>query len=80
MTMHDTERLRGAINRLGAVLAGIVATAEEKSRERCPYKTVELACTFPGGCMNQMREARLVRCGGDHLIEWGPPPARDQRP
>lgn len=56
--------------KLTEVLSGIARTADEKSRERCPYKTVTLRCTYSGGCQNQRRKALAIHCMGDHLINW----------
>ncbi len=66
--MDEHERIRAAMARLGEVLTGIAATADEKSRERCPYKTAALECTFHGGCQNQRHINRVVHCGGDHRL------------
>ena len=55
------------------VLATIARTADEKNRERCPYKTVDLCCTYKGGCQNQLRDPSHFAlgtshaCKGDHL-------------
>ncbi len=59
--------------KLTDVLAAIARTADEKNRERCPYKTVDLRCTYAGGCQNQRRDASHLAvgtshfCAGDHL-------------
>ena len=79
--MTEQDHIRAAIVKLTETLAGIARTADEKNRERCPYKTVEFKCTYAGGCRNQKHDAShfalgtshsAVHCTGDHLIEWAP--------
>jgi hypothetical protein len=77
--MTEQQQIRQAIAKLTDVLVGIARTADERNRERCPYKTVELRCTFQSGCQNQRRAAGTIHCTGDHLLLWEPAP-RDQRP
>ena len=66
---------------LTETLSDIARTADEKNRERCPYKTVDLRCTYKGGCQNQKRDTShvalgtwhaTIQCTGDHLIAWSP--------
>lgn len=59
--------------KLTGILAGIARTADEKNRERCPYKTVALRCTFRSGCQNQQRDSTGMMCGGDEFVRWPPP-------
>lgn len=71
--MNEQNKIRTALKTLSTVLSGIARTADEKNRERCPYKTVELRCTYSGGCQNQRRDASHFavgishRCAGDDL-------------
>ncbi len=71
--MDEQQKIRVAISRLTDVLASIVRTADEKNRKRCPYKTVDLRCTYSGGCRNQIRGVSHAAlgtshsCGGDDL-------------
>lgn len=53
---------------LSRILGEIVMTAEKKTLERCPYKTVEEQCTFRGECQNQQREQDRTRCASDEAI------------
>ena len=59
--------------RLTRVLADIARIADEKNRERCPYKTADLRCTYLGGCQNQRPNASHFApgtsrfCAGDAL-------------
>ena len=79
--MDELQKIRAALGRLTDVLAGIARTADEKNRERCPYKTIDLRCTYTGGCENQERNTSHFApgtshsCAGDHL-NFSP---RDQR-
>jgi len=86
--MDDHAKTRAALHQLTEVLISITHTADEKNRERCPYKTAELQCTYSGGCQNQVwdrlpsaspteKRIRLIRCTGDHLLEWS---RSDQQP
>ena len=75
--MDEQQKIRAAIAKLTDVLTGIARTADEKNRERCPYKTVDLRCTYQGGCQNQRRESGTIHCTGDHLIEWSAPSSMD---
>jgi ribosome modulation factor len=75
--MNEQQRVRAALAKLTDVLTGIARTADEKNRERCPYKTVELRCTYAGGCQNQRRESAAIQCLGDELIEWSEYGIRD---
>ena len=68
----EHEKIRTALANLTDVLAGIARTADEKNRERCPYKTVDLRCTYAGGCQNQQRKAGAILCTGDSFISWSP--------
>jgi hypothetical protein len=81
--LDEQQKVRAALGKLTDVLAGIARTADEKNRERCPYKTVDSVCTYSGGCQNQNRIAShfalrtahsVIDCTGDHLIEWSPAP------
>ena len=72
--MDDQATIRESLARLTEVLSGIARTADAKNRERCPYKTVELRCTYRGGCQNQRRKSGIIHCAGDYLIEWSPAP------
>lgn len=65
--MDELTKIRASLAKLSEVLAGIARTADEKNRERCPYKTVELSCTYVAGCRNQLRAFDAIHCGGDHL-------------
>ena len=72
--LDEQTKIREALVTLADALTGIARTADEKNRERCPYKTVELRCTYAGGCQNQRHSspvaigtAHEVRCGGDDL-------------
>ena len=65
--MSEQQRTRAALAKLTDVLTGIAHTADEKNRERCPYKTVELSCAYSGGCQNQRRNGSNVHCSGDDL-------------
>jgi len=81
--MNDHDKIRASLTKLTDVLTGIARTADAKNRERCPYKTADLRCTYAGGCQNQLWERlpsagptpkseRMIRCTGDHLLEWSP--------
>ena len=70
--MDEHEKIRTALADLTDVLAGIARTADEKNRERCPYKTVDLRCTHAGGCQNQKRKTGAILCTGDSFISWNP--------
>ncbi len=74
--MDEQIKIRQALGKLTEVLAGIARTADEKNRERCPYKTVASMCTYAGGCQNQRRDASVIHCTGDRLIEWEPASSR----
>ena len=74
--MTEQERIRAAFARLTDALAVIARTADEKNRERCPYKTAQSRCTYLGGCQNQQHESDQINCGGDEFIQWAP---SDQR-
>lgn len=63
-------RLQSALDELGAVLSEIVATAEQKNKERCPYRNAQNLCTFTAGCQNQRRDHAHIHCAGDHLLHW----------
>ncbi len=65
---NEKARLESAVRRLGTVMTEIVTTAEQKNKERCPYKTADWLCTFAGGCRNQLRDVQPIRCGGDEFI------------
>ncbi len=71
MDADEQKRVRDAMERLRATLTQIVATGEEKSRERCGYRARDSRCTFAGGCMNK----RGTMCGGDEFIRFAPRPA-----
>jgi hypothetical protein len=70
--MDEQDKTRAALAGLTDVLVDIARTADEKNRERCPYKTVDLRCTYAGGCQNQRRETATVLCAGDSFIAWKP--------
>lgn len=65
--MDEQTRIRASLAKLTEVLSGIAHTADEKNGARCPYKTVELRCTYRGGCQNQRRESGALHCNGDSL-------------
>jgi ribosome modulation factor len=71
--MNKQDKIRVALGKLTDVLTGIARTADEKNRERCPYKTVALRCTYSGGCQNQRRDSIDMMCGGDEFVRWPPP-------
>ena len=83
--MNEQDRIRNALAKLADVLGGIARTADEKNRGRCPYKTVDLRCTYSGGCQNQVRDASRFAlgtshfCAGDHLIDRSPAPEYEPR-
>jgi hypothetical protein len=62
-----------ALADLAGVVGGIVATAEEKCCERCPYLNVRRECTAAFGCINQVFRAGRERplCSGQHKINFG---------
>ncbi len=60
--------LKAAVEKLRAVMNGIVLIAEEKNKTRCPYKSVQLLCTLGGGCVNQLRKGPTPRCKGDQFV------------
>ena len=60
--------LKAAVEKLHAVMNGIVLMAEEKNKTRCPYKSGQLLCTFSGGCRNQLREGPVAGCRGDQFV------------
>lgn len=68
MQADERQRLRAALDEMGGILVEIVVVAEQKNRERCPYKTVEMLCTFSGGCQNQRVHEGRRRCVGDQAI------------
>jgi hypothetical protein len=70
--MDEQQKIRAALAKLTAILAGIARTADEKNLERCPYKTVALCCTYSGGCQNQRRDSADMMCGGDEFVQWTP--------
>jgi len=70
--MTEQDKIRAALGKLTGILAGIALTADEKNRERCPYKTVEMHCTHAGGCQNQVRQTPAITCGGDESVQWTP--------
>jgi ribosome modulation factor len=70
--MTEQEQIRQAMAKLTGILAGIARTADEKNRDRCPYKTVALRCTFRSGCQNQRRDSTGMMCGGDEFVRWSP--------
>lgn len=70
--MNEQQKILGIFEKLTDVLSGIARTADEKNRERCPYKTVALRCTFRGGCQNQRRDSADMMCGGDEFVQWTP--------
>lgn len=71
MSSAERERLQAALARLGAVVGEIVATAEDRSRAVCPYKTAGHLCTFDGGCASQQRRPGEVRCAGGEFLGRG---------
>jgi hypothetical protein len=68
--MDDQSKIRAALGKLTSTLASIARTADEKNRERCPYKTAAMLCTFHGGCQNQRRGTGVVHCAGDERLTW----------
>ncbi len=65
--LDEQTKIREAIAKLTEVLAGIARTADDKNRERCPYKTADLRCTYSGGCRNQVWD-RLPSAGSTHQL------------
>ena len=76
--MDDQTQIRAALAKLTDVLSNIVRTADEKNLTRCPYKTVNLRCTYSGGCQNQRPDTSHFAlgtshsCAGDDLIDFTP--------
>lgn len=69
--VNEPTKTRAALAQLTEVLASIARTADEKNRERCPYKTKDDLCTYHGGCQNQRLSHFALgtshSCAGDHL-------------
>ena len=72
--MDERSKTQAAVAKLTDVLAGIARIADEKNRERCPYKTVEWQCTYSGGCRNQQRAQSTMMCSGDEFVRFSPTP------
>lgn len=67
--------LEAALAELAGVVGDIVATAEQKSCERCPYMNVGRECTAAFACLNQVFRAGKERplCSGQHRINFSRP-------
>ena len=79
LTSHRTPReqqppesLEEALAKLERVIGSIVHTAEEKSRQRCPYMNTLRECTAGFECINQVARAAHERplCSGQHKINF----------
>ncbi|MFN8221657.1 MAG: hypothetical protein U0R50_00250 [Gaiellales bacterium] len=73
-----TERIDPAayqerLDRITDLFESMMATAEELSTRRCPYKNKDDECTAAFGCRNQRRarvEGGRKACGGDDRIDY----------
>lgn len=69
----DAVAVAASFDRLSAILADMMATVEEVSRSRCPYKNRHGRCTAQFGCRNQRRPTEpggLRVCGGDDKLDY----------
>lgn len=66
------EAIQAALSELSGIVGGIVATAEEKSSERCPYMDTRRECTAAFFCANQVRPPGRARplCSGQHKVNF----------
>ncbi len=53
MTIADEEQYQQRLDLLTDILADIAGHAQAVSKERCPYMTVQRACTAKFRCRNQ---------------------------
>jgi hypothetical protein len=63
------------LERIAALLGAMMATVEDLSTRRCPYKNRLDQCTAGFGCRNQIRPRRPdlpIVCGGDDKLDYRP--------
>lgn len=65
--------VRERLDRLSAIFGEMMATVEEVSKYRCPYKNREGRCTAAFGCRNQRKPTEAGGrnvCGGDDRLDY----------
>jgi hypothetical protein len=65
--VSPADDIRAARERCLVVLGEIAQLAAERSLTRCPYRARLDACTFTGGCRNQLLSDAQRRCAGGLL-------------
>jgi hypothetical protein len=68
----DAAAIQERFDRLSAIFTDIMATVDEVSKYRCPYKNRIGRCTAAFGCRNQRRTAEpddLKICSGDDRLD-----------
>jgi hypothetical protein len=69
----DAGEYQERLDRITDLFASMMATVDELSTRRCPYKNRFDECTAHFGCRNQrkpVREEGLKRCAGDDKLDY----------
>ena len=69
----DSEAYQQRLDRLSAILGSMMATVEDLTTKRCPYKDRHDRCTARFGCRNQRKppvEGERMICAGDDKLDY----------
>jgi hypothetical protein len=69
----DPAAYQERLDRMTELFTSMMATVDELSTRRCPYKNRFDECTAHFGCRNQRkpeREGGLKRCAGDDRLDY----------
>ena len=69
----DDAAYRERLDRLSAILGSMMATVEDLTTKRCPYKNRHNRCTAGFGCRNQRKppaEGERMICGADDKLDY----------
>jgi hypothetical protein len=69
----DQAAYQARLDRITEIFGSMMATVEEQTGRRCPYKNRHGRCTAAFGCRNQRKpevEGERMICAGDDKIDY----------